>query len=127
MCLFKLLCADRGASAIRLDLTRTSWLSTPRLFQDVTLLPGALELGLQALHLVRLGIDSLALRLGNAITVHQGVQATDAHLKPLRYFARWVPTLGYLFDGCNLEFLCVPLAARTFFSRPIFWLRSVYK
>jgi|GEM_PF-6212480 len=50
----------------------------------------------------------------------------DAYPKPLHRFARWVPTLGYLLDYCNLKFLCSPLAAHTFSLCSILWIRSVY-
>ena len=50
----------------------------------------------------------------------------DAYPEPLCYFARWVPTVGYLLDCCYLEFFCVPLATHKFSLGPILWLRSVY-
>lgn len=43
------------------------------------LLLDPLELGLQAPHLFELGMDSLALCLRRAVTLHPGVQARDAY------------------------------------------------
>ena len=96
------------------------------LFQYVTLLRDALELGLQALHLVGLGIDGLALRLGHAIALRPGVQVVDAYPEPCRYFARWMTALRHLLDRCNLEFLCVPLSTYAFSLCSTLWLRSFY-
>jgi len=90
--------------------TLTPWQSTPRPFAKCRALGNPLEFGLQAFYLVGLCVLCLALILGDAVVLRPGIDAMNAHPKPLGYLGRWMPTVSHLLDRRDLEFFRVPLS-----------------